>query len=447
MTSRPYRLSRENYLTQPSRKKIPSHCCLSTTCHFDQHSPVASRPKGEIFGVRAPTKTKDFCVKHHRPAFAACRFQVERLPKVKVFDFFCGCGGTSLGLARAEMKPVFALDKDPEAIATFRRNLLRERHDVRVVAKAIEEFSPKKIQRLVATARRGGSVILFAACAPCQPFTKQNTIHSGKDDPRFSLLEDIREFISAHKPDYLFIENVPGLSKQRGNGPLGKLEKCLRENGYPTPASGIIVAQDYGVPQRRRRFVMIASRLGEIDIPKPTHDGSEERPYRTVRDCIGDLEKYPPLKAGQTHTGIPNHQAARLSERNLRRLWYTPDEGTRRSWPEYLQLPCYKKEYTGHTDVYGRMRWDAPATGLTTRCISLSNGRFGHPTQDRAISVREAAALQTFPDDFVFSGSLNAQARQIGNAVPPLLAEIFGGTSQNITGAYRERARNEEQTL
>nr|VFK21242.1 MAG: DNA (cytosine-5)-methyltransferase 1 [Candidatus Kentron sp. LPFa] len=384
------------------------------------------------------------------------RSEVEMIPKslvypksgIKVFDFFSGCGGLSLGLARAEMKPVFALDKDPEAIATFRRNLLRERHDVRVVAKAIEEFSPKKLRRQMENARRGGSAVLLAACAPCQPFTKQNTIHSGKDDPRFSLLEDIREFISAHKPDYLFIENVPGLSKQRGNGPLGKLEKCLRENGYHKPASGIIAAQDYGIPQRRRRFVLVASHLGAIELPKPTHGPGREYPsYETVRDTIGDMEKYPPLDAGETHPEIPNHRAARLSGRNLARLRNTPEGEMRRDfWPEELQLPCYSK-YGGHTDVYGRMRWDAPATGLTTRCISLSNGRFGHPKQDRAISVREAAALQTFPDDFVFSGSLNAQARQIGNAVPPLLAEIFGGTSQNITGAYRERARNEEQTL
>lgn len=342
------------------------------------------------------------------------------------------------------MEPVFALDKEADAIATFRHNIPKAGHYVRVAAKAIEEFSPKRLRRQVATARRGGSAILFAACAPCQPFTKQNTTRGGDTDPRFFLLERVLDFISAYKPDYIFVENVPGLLQQRGGGPLEKLETCLRENGYAS-ASGVIAAQDYGVPQRRRRFVLVASRLSPIELPKPTHGPDREHPYQTVRDAIGDEERYPPLKAGETHSKIPNHRAACLSERNLARLWNTPEgEMRRNSWPEDLQLPCYK-EYGGHTDVYGRMRWDAPATGLTTRCISLSNGRFGHPEQHRAISVREAA-LQTFPDGFVFTGSLNAQARQIGNAVPPLLAKVFGGTSRNITGAYRERTRNEEQT-
>nr|VFJ88222.1 MAG: DNA (cytosine-5)-methyltransferase 1 [Candidatus Kentron sp. H]VFJ90237.1 MAG: DNA (cytosine-5)-methyltransferase 1 [Candidatus Kentron sp. H]VFJ96592.1 MAG: DNA (cytosine-5)-methyltransferase 1 [Candidatus Kentron sp. H] len=370
---------------------------------------------------------------------------------IEVFDFFCGCGGLSLGLAQAGMKPIFALDKDMDSVSTFDANF-SAKHDVRTVARAIEKFPPDDLRNDVESARCNGSRLLFAACAPCQPFTKQNIRQAGEEetspretDSRFPLLEHIRAFISGYKPDYVFVENVPGLLKERPDGPLGKLEKCLEENGYPTPASEIIAAQDYGVPQRRRRFVMLASRLGEIDLPKPTHGPNREHPYKTVRDAIGDKEQYPPLKAGETHPEIPNHQAARLSERNLRRLWYTPDEGTRRSWPEYLQLPCYKKEYTGHTDVYGRMRWDAPATGLTTRCISLSNGRFGHPEQHRAISVREAAALQTFPDDFVFTGSLNAQARQIGNAVPPLLAKVFGEHILEHYRTHRERTRNEEQ--
>lgn len=348
------------------------------------------------------------------------------------------------------MEPVFALDKEADAIATFRHNIPKAGHYVRVAAKAIEEFSPKRLRRQVATARRGGSAILFAACAPCQPFTKQNTTRGGDTDPRFFLLERVLDFISAYKPDYIFVENVPGLLKQRGDGPLGKLENCLGENDYHA-ASGIIAAQDYGVPQRRRRFVLIASRLGAIEFPEPTHGPNRERPYQTVRDAIGDEERYPPLKAGEIHPRIPNHRAAKLSGRNLVRLRRTPPEGIRRSWPNHLQLPCYKKEYGGHTDVYGRMRWDAPATGLTTRCISLSNGRFGHPEQDRAISVREAAALQTFPDGFVFTGSLNAQARQIGNAVPPRLAEVFG---RHILEHYRaycrsdcEGAKNEERNL
>jgi DNA (cytosine-5)-methyltransferase 1 len=142
-----------------------------------------------------------------------------------------------------------------------------------------------------------------------------------------------------------------------------------------------------------------------------------------VREWISG---FPPIAAGETYAEIPNHRAARLSELNLERIRATPPGGGRFDWPEELMLTCHLGEYNGHTDVYGRMHWDRPASGLTTRCISLSNGRFGHPEQDRAISVREAASIQTFADDFVFFGSLNSMARQVGNAVPVLVAEVFG---------------------
>jgi DNA (cytosine-5)-methyltransferase 1 len=145
--------------------------------------------------------------------------------------------------------------------------------------------------------------------------------------------------------------------------------------------------------------------------------------YSKVREWISD---FPPIGAGETHSTIPNHRAAGLSEINLERISVLKEGEDRMHWPEHLKLKCHSNGYGGHTDVYGRMRWDAPATGLTTRCVSLSNGRFGHPTQNRAISIREAACLQTFPRDFIFEGSLAEMARQIGNAVPVILAERFG---------------------
>ena len=130
----------------------------------------------------------------------------------------------------------------------------------------------------------------------------------------------------------------------------------------------------------------------------------------------------PKITAGETHPKIPNHTSARLSPQNILRIRNTPEGGDRRNWSKSLTAGCHKN-YKGHTDVYGRMKWDAPASTLTTKCISYSNGRFGHPEQDRAISIREAARLQTFPDSFVFCGSLLSCARQVGNAVPPLMAQ------------------------
>jgi DNA (cytosine-5)-methyltransferase 1 len=141
-----------------------------------------------------------------------------------------------------------------------------------------------------------------------------------------------------------------------------------------------------------------------------------------VQDWIGNL---PRIRAGETHPDDQDHQAALLSDINLKRIALTPEGGNRESWPQNLWLDCHR-DHKGHTDVYGRLSWNKPAAGLTTRCISYSNGRFGHPEQNRAISVREAACLQTFPRHYAFRGNLNSRARQIGNAVPPLMAQRFG---------------------
>jgi len=336
------------------------------------------------------------------------------LMSIKVFDFFSGCGGTSRGFTQAGLEPVFALDFDSDAACTFKRNFpntVVEKRDIR-------RLHTKSISDLIFA--QNGSPILFCGCAPCQPFTKQNTEKAVKDD-RVPLINSFARFVEHYRPEYVFIENVPGMQKVKAKSPFDAFCKRLTKLGYSI-ATGIVAAQDYGVPQRRRRLVLLASRVGDVDIPSPTHGPEAGRDYSTVREWISH---FPPIQAGEEHPEIFNHRAARLAPVNLERIQATPPEGDRSSWPKRLKLDCHKK-YNGHVDVYGRMKWDAPATGLTTRCISLSNGRFGHPEQHRAISVREAAALQTFPDDFIFHGSLNSQAKQVGNAVPTKLAEVFG---------------------
>ena len=335
-----------------------------------------------------------------------------------VYDFFSGCGGTSRGFQNAGLNPVFALDFDKDAESTFRKNfpnVIFSRSD-------IMDFDISELDELIHAGKTG--VKLFCGCAPCQPFTGQNTTkpESRKDDRSF-LLSRFGELVERYLPDYVFVENVPGIQKVIKSSTLRCFMNRLEKLEYHSTVR-IVQSQNYGVPQRRRRLVVLASRHAPIDLPDPTHGPRYAAPYRTVRDCIEDL---PEIAAGETHDEIPNHRAAALSPQNLRRIQETPPEGSRADWPEELHLSCHAKAgYSGHTDVYGRMKWDKPATGLTTRCISLSNGRYGHPEQHRAISVREAAALQTFPIDFTFSGSLNSQARQIGNAVPVLLAEVIG---------------------
>lgn len=335
---------------------------------------------------------------------------------IDVYDFFSGCGGTSKGFELAGLNPVFALDFDPDAARTFQDNFKATQFK----SVDITKFDPKEISPLVNKSK----IKLFCGCAPCQPFTKQNTTKpEKKNDSRRSLLSYFGSMIEEHKPEYIFVENVPGIQTVSGNSTLTRFIKRLADLGYFSSV-GVIESQNYGVPQRRRRLVLLASRLGEIELPAATHGPGESKSYSTVREWISHL---PPLEAGQTHPEIPNHRASNLSPLNLMRVKATPPEGSRADWPDDLRLDCHTKTgYSGHTDVYGRMRWDGPATGLTTRCISLSNGRYGHPEQNRAISVREAASLQTFPEDFRFSGSLVSQARQIGNAVPVLLAKTFG---------------------
>ncbi len=333
---------------------------------------------------------------------------------MRVFDFFSGCGGTSNGFVQAGLKPVFALDFDRDAVETFQSNF----RNTQVEHRDIRKLQTKSISTLIKDQKE--APILFCGCAPCQPFTKQNTTRIEKDE-RAPLLNSFARFVKGHQPHYVFIENVPGIQKIKAKGAFDKFCRNLKKMGYSI-ATNVVAAQDYGVPQKRRRLVLIASRVGDIDLPNPTHGPEANREYSTVEEWIRHL---PEIEAGEEHPEIPNHRAARLSPLNLERIKATPVGGSRTDWPSYLELDCHKN-YNGHVDVYGRMKWDTPATGLTTRCISLSNGRFGHPEQNRAISVREAAAIQTFPDEFVFTGSLHSQAKQVGNAVPAKLAETFG---------------------
>lgn len=345
---------------------------------------------------------------------------------IVAFDFFCGCGGTSRGFQKAGIDIAFALDLDLDAKNTFTKNF----PNTIFCHKSITELTVSDLQPAID--KHKDSYKLFCGCAPCQPFTKQNT-ESPEYDPRKGLLSHFGIIIEKFKPDFIFVENVPGLQKvpKHKHGPFPEFEMLLKINGYCINY-GVVAAQDYGAPQLRRRFVLLASKHGEITIPAPTHGKNSVNPYKTVRDAIKDL---PAIAAGQTCNNpmVLNHRSAALSELNMARLKASNhDGGGRNNWPKDLWPECYTRtnEYgeihSGHTDCYGRLWWDKPATGLTTRCISYSNGRFGHPEQDRAISVREAARLQGFDDNFEFTGNLNSMARQIGNAVPVDLAFAMG---------------------
>lgn len=336
---------------------------------------------------------------------------------IKVFDFFSGCGGTSQGFKQAGMDIVFGLDLDKEASDTFQLNF----PDAYFINDDISTLQTDSIRQIFDNANRNNSYTLFSGCAPCQPFSTQNNKKTNSD-PRRYLLTEFGRFVEGYTPDFIFIENVPGMQKVREgyNTPFFTFLMLLDKLGYQY-SYGIVSALWFGVPQDRKRLILLASRHSEISLPAIDNDGIK-KPYSTVRDWIYGL---PEIAHGQEHPYILDHKSASLNELNLLRIKHTPEGGDRFNWPDHLQLKCHQN-HSGHKDVYGRLAWDKPSSVLTTRCTSYSNGRFGHPTQNRAISLREAALLQTFPIDYKFSGNFNSKAKQIGNAVPPLMAEVMG---------------------
>ena len=343
---------------------------------------------------------------------------------IRVFDFFCGCGGTSAGLQAAGMEIVMGLDKDIDSQRTYQHNFPYAHFESR----DIQDITVDSLQdHIIYNEDDPEDLILFSGCAPCQPFAqhKNGIVEQATDDDRFALLGEFGRFVSHYAPHLIFVENVPGIQRVKNNdGPFSQFLLLLDQLGYHKDY-GVVNALNYGVPQRRRRLVLVASRLGPIAIPVATHGPNCLHPHATVRDWMSGL---PPLKPGQEMELPFNHRAANLTEINRRRIAHTPIGGGRTDWPEELILDCHRDGHTGHTDVYGRISWDSHSCALTTKCTSLSNGRFGHPIENRAISVREAALLQTFDMDFRFFGGLNSTARQVGNAVPVKMAQCFGDT-------------------
>lgn len=331
-------------------------------------------------------------------------------------DFFCGVGGATKGFQDAGVQVLKGIDNDVSCKKTYEENCA----PAKFVLKDINNVGIE--DRLLDVNPSKDDYLLYIACAPCQPFSRFAKLRSCKaQDRRTYLMGSFIKIIGEDHPDFVFVENVPGFAEALNGTLLGQFCQVFDHLGYNYEWR-IVDARDYGTPQKRLRFVFFASKVSKMPFPAPTYGGGRH-PYITVREAIG---KYPPIAAGEAHPNLLNHQSAKLSRLNLRRLKHTPKNGgSRKDWPHHLWLKCHEDD-SSHTDVYGRMKWDEPAPTLTCRCISVSNGRFAHPEQDRAISVREAASLQTFPEKFVFYERMAQAAKHIGNAVPPILAFEFG---------------------
>ena len=333
---------------------------------------------------------------------------------IKAIDFFCGAGGLTRGMLDAGIAVVAGVDNDERLRKTYEVNNAPSRF----VAKDIADVDIRHLRDELGI-QRMRSPVLYAACTPCQPFSTLNTMKG--NDPRKSLLLDFAKLVDACPPDFILVENVPGISNAMSRGIYDEFSKALNRNGFRWDDAKLD-AKDYGVPQTRKRFLLIASRHGQPALPRI--DGKVQ--FATVRDAIS---RYPVIGDGEQSTKYYNHVARKLVPHHKRIVAEVPlDGGSRRDISDTsILLKCHQRHPNAHKSVFGRMAWDRPGPTLTSRCTDVYCGRFIHPEQDRGISLREAAALQTFGDDYEFFGkSIHENARQIGNAVPVRLAEALG---------------------
>ncbi|MCE2498714.1 MAG: DNA cytosine methyltransferase [Nitrosopumilaceae archaeon] len=332
-------------------------------------------------------------------------------------DAFCGAGGMSYGLMRSGFNICYAFDNDDRAIASYASNV-----DAACAPRDAYDIDLRRVLR-----SRGidlGSVALVAGGPPCQGFSVQRR---GDDaDPRNDLVRVFFDMAFTVNPTFVLMENVLGMRGDRGKSLMQYVRDECGRRGYFFHTRELNAA-DFGAPQIRRRFFIVAEKIEggkpHFHFPEPQYGSGE---YRTVRDAIADLPS--PPSDGSEHALIPNHRSDVLSERNRRRFMHVPQDGGRDNIPFGMRLNCHKisTERAGHRYVYGRLSWKKPSGVITARFDSLTRGRFGHPEENRSLSLREGARLQTFPDSFVFQGSKIEVARQIGNAVPPVLAESLG---------------------
>ncbi|MHB8605041.1 MAG: DNA cytosine methyltransferase [Thermoplasmatota archaeon] len=332
---------------------------------------------------------------------------------IAAVDIFCGAGGLTNGLRSAGINVLAGYDIDPACRYPFEKN----NPPAKFFERDIRTLDSGDVSRLFPSAHARALV----GCAPCTPFSALRKGADTSNEQEFALLTEFSRLVHRVQPELVSVENVPQI---RRHEIFTEFLDSLHDAGYSVSVN-VIDCESYGVPQKRKRMVLLASRFGPIRLVRPTHVGRE----LTVRDAIGGL---PPIAAGEQDARDKLHWAPRLSKTNLRRIQHSKPGGTWRDWPRHYRLDCHKKPGgKSYTEVYGRMRWSTPASTITTKFYNLGSGRFGHPSQDRALSLREAAILQTFPRRYAFAtkGVLRTQiGTLIGNAVPPRLGAAVGAS-------------------
>lgn len=339
--------------------------------------------------------------------------RAHRRSTVSAVDLFCGVGGLSYGLRRAGINVVAGIDLDPRCEFPFSANV-----GARFIRADVRDLSGADLAKLYPK----GSVRLLAGCAPCLPFSPWRRGTSNSTHADWKLLNDFGRLVKELRPELVTMENVPDLQSK----PIFKtFVRELAKAGYEVNYRSVYCPR-FGIPQHRRRLVLVASLIGSVCVPEGRLSPEE---YRTVRDAIGSLR---PVAAGESDARDRLHRARAATPVTLERLRASRPGGTWRDWPKKLRAACHvKKSGSSYQAVYSRMTWDEPSPTITTYAYSFGSGRFGHPEQDRSLTLREAAILQSFPKRYRFvkpgeKVALAPVSRLIGNAVPPRLARAIG---------------------
>lgn len=340
----------------------------------------------------------------------------KREKKFKAIDFFCSGGGMTRGMNDAGITVIAGIDNDPTVRDTYEKNNIGSKF----IEADVAELSEEDLKSFCDITENDDNLILIG-CSPCQYWTKIRT-NKNKSEKSKDLLKEFKRFVMHFKPGFVVVENVPGLEKRASESGLNDFVEYLENNKYIVEYN-IYNLNEYGVPQSRRRFSLIASRIVK---EKLSPVKSDKKPL--VEDFLGVSNGFDRVEAGHVDISGFNHSVAKLSNKNLKRIKQTrKNGGSWLDWKDDEELS--RKTYTGKEfiDNYGRMSWNKPAPTITTRFNSLSNGRHGHPEEDRAISIREGASLQTFSKDYIFYTESNQKAaKMIGNAVPPEFARRIG---------------------
>ena len=351
--------------------------------------------------------------------------QKEIAALIRGVDLFCGAGGLTRGLEDAGINVGLGIDVDPACEYPYTAN-----NNASFLLRSIEDITAADFSHVF----KDAPFKLLAGCAPCQPFSKYSKRWSNPSDARWNLLEHFSRLVRETQPDLVTMENVPLLEREKV---FLEFVAVLRNEGFEVFHS-VVNCADYGVPQQRQRLVLLASKLAPIDFIKPVT--LEDRRI-TVMKAIGDM---PPLEAGEACACDRLHRACELSPLNLERIRASTPGGTWRDWNKSLRAKCHRK-MSGMTypSVYGRMTWDEPSPTMTTQYYGFGNGRFGHPEQDRAISLREGAILQSFSKNYKFVRPTEPIYRRtigrlIGNAVPVKLGKAIGKSLVRHVRAWLE---------